>query len=301
MHVLLNVFAAVATHSIHAVPSVTGGETPALARVGVMLFVLGLTCDAYLVYRFFFSNTTQLSGRDCLKVSPPTWGLRELALATAAILGAFSIINILYLLLTAYSARDWVPLMIISNVLLELSFLAAAAQFFLNRGIGMGTAFGLRAISTVDALHWGVVFGLGSLPPVQLLVMLSEKLLQAFGLKSSEQEIAELFTITNSRPLLILLVIFAVIIAPVFEECFFRGFAYPVLKQRLGMWRGLVVVSGVFAISHAHLPSVAPLFVLALGFGLSYELTGSLLVPITMHALFNSIMVAQLIYERTHP
>jgi membrane protease YdiL (CAAX protease family) len=57
----------------------------------------------------------------------------------------------------------------------------------------------------------------------------------------------------------------------------------------------------VFAASHMHLPSVAPLFVFALGLGLSYELTGSLLVPITMHALFNAVMVIQLIFERTQP
>jgi membrane protease YdiL (CAAX protease family) len=63
----------------------------------------------------------------------------------------------------------------------------------------------------------------------------------------------------------------------------------------------LVIVSAAFAVSHWHGPSLLPLFVLALGFGLAYELTGSLLAPIIMHAFFNSTMIIQLFYQRAHP
>jgi membrane protease YdiL (CAAX protease family) len=108
-----------------------------------------------------------------------------------------------------------------------------------------------------------------------------------------------MFTMTDSRLLLGLLVIFAIIIAPIFEEFIFRGFAYPVLKQRFGTWPALALVSTVFALSHVHVPSIVPLFVLAIGLGLAYEWTGSLLAPITMHALFNAIMVARLMLLRT--
>jgi membrane protease YdiL (CAAX protease family) len=60
----------------------------------------------------------------------------------------------------------------------------------------------------------------------------------------------------------------------------------------------MLIVSAIFALSHAHLPSLVPLFALAIGLALAYELTGSLLVPIGMHALFNAVMVAKLFIER---
>ena len=97
-----------------------------------------------------------------------------------------------------------------------------------------------------------------------------------------------------------LIVGFAVAVAPVFEEFFFRGFAYPALKQRWGTWRALTMVSVVFAAIHFHVPSMGPLFALAVGLGLAYESTGSLLAPITMHALFNATNVAMLLYVRAH-
>ncbi len=78
----------------------------------------------------------------------------------------------------------------------------------------------------------------------------------------------------------------------------FRGFAYPALKQRYGMWRGLVIVSLLFAVVHFHTPSVVPLFALGMAFGLAYELTGTLLAPIIMHSLFNTANVLMLFYVR---
>jgi membrane protease YdiL (CAAX protease family) len=93
---------------------------------------------------------------------------------------------------------------------------------------------------------------------------------------------------------------FAVVAAPLFEELFFRGFAYPVLKQRIGAAWALVTISAVFALIHFHLPSMAPLFALSIGLGIVYEMTGSLLAPIAMHALFNAANVAMLLYVRVH-
>ncbi|NIM08754.1 MAG: CPBP family intramembrane metalloprotease, partial [Planctomycetales bacterium] len=65
---------------------------------------------------------------------------------------------------------------------------------------------------------------------------------------------------TRSPLLIVLITTIAVAVAPVAEEVLFRGFAYPALKQRYGMWRGLVIVSLLFAVVHFHTPSVLPLF-----------------------------------------
>ena len=46
---------------------------------------------------------------------------------------------------------------------------------------------------------------------------------------------------------------------------------------------------------------MAPLILLAIGLCLAYELTDSLVVPITMHAVFNAVTVARLLYLRLEP
>ncbi len=122
-----------------------------------------------------------------------------------------------------------------------------------------------------------------------------------FQINVGDQPVVDLFLKTNSPALLLVLLLFALSVAPVFEEFFFRGFAYPALKQRYGFWPALLLVSGIFAFSHLHAPSFLPLFVFAIGLGLAYELTGSLIAPITMHILFNATMIVQLFYQRSHP
>jgi membrane protease YdiL (CAAX protease family) len=52
----------------------------------------------------------------------------------------------------------------------------------------------------------------------------------------------------------------------------------------------------LFAAAHAHLPSFAPLFVLGSCFAIAYEWSGSILVAMTMHSLFNSLTLTALAF-----
>jgi membrane protease YdiL (CAAX protease family) len=81
----------------------------------------------------------------------------------------------------------------------------------------------------------------------------------------------------------------AVIGAPVVEEAFFRGMLLPVLARKHAVWPALIACSLLFALVHGHGPALLPLFILGLGLGGAYLYTGNLLVPICMHALFNTI------------
>ena len=79
----------------------------------------------------------------------------------------------------------------------------------------------------------------------------------------------------------------AVVIQPICEEFLFRGFFYGVWKHYLGPWRAGFLACLLFAAFHASLAAFAGLFVLAVCLNIAYERTGSLLVPIGMHAIFN--------------
>jgi len=91
-------------------------------------------------------------------------------------------------------------------------------------------------------------------------------------------------------------VVMAVVIAPVAEEVIFRGYLYPVGKRSTGPFLSLGVSSLLFAALHGHAASVPALFALAVCLGLAYEKTGTLLVPMIMHAVFNAVSIAAIMF-----
>jgi membrane protease YdiL (CAAX protease family) len=69
----------------------------------------------------------------------------------------------------------------------------------------------------------------------------------------------------------------AMIAAPIAEELVFRGYLYSTAKRFLGGIPALVLTGSVFAVVHANIPSLLPLFLLACCLTLAYETTGNLL------------------------
>ena len=126
------------------------------------------------------------------------------------------------------------------------------------------------------------------------LIGIAEALTQTFlGGESSKQEIVDLFNSSRTIQERVTIIVLAVVVAPISEEFIFRFFIYGVLRRYLGITAGLIFNALLFAAAHTHLPSAAPLFVLGACFTLAYEWSGSILVSMAMHALFNS---AQLIF-----
>ena len=118
---------------------------------------------------------------------------------------------------------------------------------------------------------------------------------------SSKQQIIEMFTGSNTLQQRVLIIVLAIAIAPLAEEFIFRFFLYGVLKRYLGRGPGLVLNSLLFAVVHVHLPSLGPLFILGGCFTLAYEWSGSILVSMTMHALFNFFSLSALAFPNLIP
>ncbi len=129
------------------------------------------------------------------------------------------------------------------------------------------------------------------------LIGFSESLNQRFfSGGSSKQGIVEFFSGSRTIEERILIIVFAVAIAPIVEEFVFRFFIYGVLKRYVGCFFGVILSSLLFAAAHAHFPSVVPLFVLGNCFAIAYEWSGSILVSMTMHSLFNSLTLTALAF-----
>lgn len=96
----------------------------------------------------------------------------------------------------------------------------------------------------------------------------------------------------------ILLIILAVVVAPVTEEMIFRGLFQTMIRSYLNRpWPAIVVTSVMFAMVHADLAHWPALFVLSMGLGYSYEKSGSLFRPIFMHAFFNAVAILASLLE----
>jgi membrane protease YdiL (CAAX protease family) len=81
----------------------------------------------------------------------------------------------------------------------------------------------------------------------------------------------------------------AVIVAPIFEEIFFRGFAFPGLCKAMPVGWAIVSSSLLFALAHADPGSFAVLFIIGLALAFLRWRTKSLWPCIFLHALNNGL------------
>lgn len=87
----------------------------------------------------------------------------------------------------------------------------------------------------------------------------------------------------------VILLIMAVIIAPITEECCFRGFVYNILKQKSSPVAAALASAALFSSVHASLAQWTQLFIFGLVQCYMYEKTRTLRIPIVLHILFNAI------------
>lgn len=83
--------------------------------------------------------------------------------------------------------------------------------------------------------------------------------------------------------------IVSIVVAPVCEEVFFRGFLFTGLAQRMPVWAAVGVSAVVFGLAHADLGSFVPLVVIGVVLAVLRWRTGSLWPGILLHALNNAV------------
>jgi len=187
---------------------------------------------------------------------------------------------------------------LVANALVSLALFVFVAAFLTVRGRNVSLLAGLGRLSFIRSLTTGVVLLFAAYPLIFLADLLSQNVLH---LPSGRQSIVELFSGSETLQQRVIIIVLAVGIAPLVEEFVFRFFLYGVLRRYLGRFLGLISNAALFAAVHAHLPSAAPLFVLGACFTLAYEWSGSIVVSMTMHALFNSMTLIALAFPDQFP
>ena len=182
---------------------------------------------------------------------------------------------------------------LVANLLFTVFVVLVVVTFLHLRGFDIGALGGFLRISFIRTLSTGAILLFFAYPLVLLCDVITQRL---FGGGSSRQSIVEFFSGSRTIEQRIVIIIFAVAIAPMVEEFLFRFFIYGVLKRYFGWLLGVIFSALLFAAAHAHFPSFVPLFVLGSCFAIAYEWSGSILVAMAMHSLFNSITLTALAF-----
>src|SRR6266704_205219 len=217
------------------------------------------------------------------------FGLPEAILAAVLIL--FLLLNIGASI--SHPPNDFSASNLLGNFLLMIFVVLAIVTFLQLRRFDLAALSGFFRISFIRTLSTGAVLLFFAYPLILWSDIITQRL---FGGSSTRQSIVEFFSGSRTMDQRIMIIIFAIAIAPVIEELLFRFFLYNVLKRYFGRFLGVVSSALLFAAAHAHFPSFVPLFVLGSCFAIAYEWSGSILVAMTMHSLFNSLTLTALAF-----
>lgn len=195
--------------------------------------------------------------------------------------------------------------LVFSAAAMDAGVLAGAAVFYLVvckwRPSPPGNPF--RALGT------GFATFVVSVPIVNAVSLAWQGILDLCGVPVLKQDMVDLLLNTHSSVARDVLIVLAVVVAPVMEEALFRGGIFrflrtylPRLSGRLAAksaesrnWLGprtaramaLLLPAALFGAAHGSLSFFPPLLVLGVIFSLAYERTGGIGTTIVAHGLFN--------------
>ncbi len=170
-------------------------------------------------------------------------------------------------------------------------FLAGLVTILALRRIGFAAWLGLRwsawpwvfAIAPCAVVSMWVVFG-----ALQCIGYMDW--MESLGVETVQDSVKFLKT-SDDPQVLALMIVTAIVVAPICEEIVFRGYFYPVMKKFAGAWIAAACSALVFASAHGNLTATLPLFIFGGVLVFLYEKTGSIWAPIAAHCCFNSATV----------
>lgn len=127
--------------------------------------------------------------------------------------------------------------------------------------------------------------GCGLLIAGYMIIILHNAILYAWGVDTQGDQISQIFSKLKS-PIWLFLV--GVVVAPVVEEIFFRGFLFQGFRQKYGWVAAILLSSFIFAAAHLDPVSFIPTFILGSVLAYVYHRSNSLWPGIIFHFMVNA-------------
>ncbi|HUB66435.1 MAG TPA: type II CAAX endopeptidase family protein [Candidatus Methylacidiphilales bacterium] len=170
--------------------------------------------------------------------------------------------------------------------------------YLLESGKNWSEQFGLQRLPAATLAKW-ILLICGAVIFIEIpLDQIVQIALDATNLPHPEEESVITFRHFHKAGKILAFLLQAVVIAPMFEELFFRGFLQTFLKNYTSTWMALILSSGIFAFAHVNLGAAIQLWFLGLALGIAYEHTGALLLPIGIHGCFNLVTALNLLLDK---
>lgn len=141
-------------------------------------------------------------------------------------------------------------------------------------------------------LIWGVGGYLAALPLMLGVSLINQQIWQGQG---GSNPLLQTVLEEGDSSALAMFFFTAAVAAPIFEEFLFRGFLLPSLTKYVPVWGAIVLSALLFAVAHLSFSEVLPLAVLGSVLGFVYTRSRSLLAPMLLHSLWNSVTMAGLL------
>jgi membrane protease YdiL (CAAX protease family) len=219
------------------------------------------------------------------------WGYGDILKAIGVMIGGILLTGIpIYILAEAMAGDSAIEddpnawtLVLVSNFAVQFLMIGSAYWFGVRKyGLGL-SALGLRPPE-----RGRVLLTIGLLGGAYAILITWGILLQALGIEP-DTDLPEQ-TYEDIRPI-IALVILSVILAPISEETFFRGFVFGSLRWRWGFLLAALASGALFSLAHIGNPGYIVVLPSIVGIGAlfawGYYFSGSLYPPIIAHLLFN--------------
>ncbi len=130
-----------------------------------------------------------------------------------------------------------------------------------------------------------LALGCGILMLAYSVIWVHNLVLQLLGIRTQGDMIEQLLQSLGSP---VWFFFAAVVLAPLVEEMFFRGFLFPAFRQRYGWVKALLLSSGLFALAHGDPAAFIPIFLLGCVLAYVYHRSGSIWPGIILHFLVNA-------------
>ncbi|MBN1306049.1 MAG: CPBP family intramembrane metalloprotease [Anaerolineales bacterium] len=168
-------------------------------------------------------------------------------------------------------------------IFMEAALLLPVLAQMVRKGIGWDR-LGFRKFSLQD-----MGLGCGLLLMAYFVIAAHNLLLTLLDIPLQTEFLMEYIEVSQSAWGLI---VASIVLAPLVEEIFFRGFIYSSLRKKFNWIAAGAISSGIFALFHLMPVVFIPTFVLGFVFSYLYERTHSLWPGILLHLLVNTLGIS---------
>ncbi len=255
---------------------------------GIFMLIAGIALDLIFIFR-----GKKIIPSDIPVKKAVSWGIADIV--RVAIIVIFSVYALSALGLAILKPGRFnidVNLgMILGTLFIDLVAAFAIFYFVLVKYKDKLSSLGISFKNFYKNILSGITAYVFILPILAAALILSMLFLDAIGYKPSPQPVFDIFFEEKRNGVILFFTIFVSVLGPVIEELFFRGFLYSAVRKRFGIIIGVLLSGALFSALHTNIAGFLPIMILGILMAFLYEVTGSLIAPIAVHILHNSIIV----------